>query len=80
MTHVALLKEASRLSVKERLELLEELWDGLSKEMDGAPLLPWQEALLDSRMAGAERDPKSESSYEQVMERVRKKITDCSQT
>ena len=61
--------DLSRLSVSERLALLEELWDSLASE-GAAPISPALAAELDRRLAEMERDPDAGSPWEDVRARI----------
>jgi len=62
--------DLSRLSVSERLALLEELWDSLASEGAAAPISPALAAELDRRLAEMERDPDAGSPWEDVRARI----------
>lgn len=60
------------LSAKQRLELLERLWDSLSEE--DIPLTDAQRAELDRRLEDMERNPGDAEPWEVVRERLRKRL------
>jgi putative addiction module component (TIGR02574 family) len=62
--------DLSRLSVPERLALLEELWDSLASEHGAAPISPELAAELDRRLADVERDPDAGSPWADVRARI----------
>lgn len=62
--------DLSRLSVSERLALLEELWDSLATEAGAAPIAPALAAELDRRLLDMERDPDAGSPWEDVRARI----------
>ncbi len=56
--------DISRLTPKERLDLIGELWDSLS--VDEVPLTPAQEAELNRRLASFDGDIKAAIPWEQI--------------
>jgi putative addiction module component (TIGR02574 family) len=62
--------DLSRLSVLERLALLEELWDSLATEESAAPISPALAAELDRRLLDLECDPDAGSPWEDVRARI----------
>jgi putative addiction module component (TIGR02574 family) len=70
--NAALLEEAKRLSVKERIELAEALWDSVAEDAD-ARVLPIPEshrAELDRRLADLEAQPDAGSPWPEVRARL----------
>jgi putative addiction module component (TIGR02574 family) len=55
-----------RLSVPERILLLEEIWDSIAANPEDLPLTDVQRAELDRRLAACEADPGAGSSWEDV--------------
>ncbi|MFO0825522.1 MAG: addiction module protein [Gemmataceae bacterium] len=47
----------TRLSVVERLALIEEIWDSLPEQVEAEELAPWQRAEIARRRADAEARP-----------------------
>ena len=60
-----------RLSVTERIELIEALWDSIADAPETLPLTEAQEREIDRRLAEHERDPSSAIPWEEVRERLR---------
>ena len=73
MTSTALRKELFRLSVAERLELVEELWDSIPAEAEALELTPEQREDLDQRLAESDADPESGSPWEAARERIQQR-------
>ena len=69
--NAGLLAAALKLSPRDRLELIEALWDTLSDE--DVPVTPEQRALLDERLADLERNPDAHSSWEEVKARLQQR-------
>jgi putative addiction module component (TIGR02574 family) len=63
-----LLDEARRLSPRERLQLIEALWDTLSA--GDIPVTAEERALLDSRLADLEANPDDQSPWADVKGRL----------
>jgi putative addiction module component (TIGR02574 family) len=64
----SLLDEALKLSPRDRLQLISELWDTLSQE--DIPVTADDRALLDSRLADLEANPGNQSSWPEVKARL----------
>ncbi len=62
-----------RLSVGDRLRLLEEIWDTLSDSAQELPIPDWHKAELDRRLAQAEAQPEGGRSWDEVKDRLWKK-------
>lgn len=60
------LKDILRLSVAERLHLLEEIWDSLAVHPESIPLTEAQKAELERRLADYRAHPKQGRSWEEV--------------
>lgn len=59
-----------KLSVAERILLVEELWDSIAAEAEVAELTQAQKAELDRRLAAYEADPDAGSPWEEVKARL----------
>lgn len=75
MTKAALRDELRKLSLAERLELVEELWDSIAAECEheSFPLTADQRADLERRLAEADADPAGGAPWEEVLERIRQR-------
>jgi putative addiction module component (TIGR02574 family) len=60
-----------RLSVAERILLVEEIWDSIAAEPEQVPLTEAQKQDLQRRLAAYQADPKAGSSWEEVKARLR---------
>jgi putative addiction module component (TIGR02574 family) len=60
-----------RLSVAERLLLVEEIWDSIADEGNDLPLTESQKADLERRIAAYEADRTAGSTWEEVKARLR---------
>ena len=59
-----------RLTVEERLELLEQLWDSLVDTPERIPLTDAQREELDRRLDDFERDPSIGIPWDEVRKRI----------
>jgi putative addiction module component (TIGR02574 family) len=69
------LSDLLSLSVEERIQLVEDLWDSIAADTAAAPPIP--EAALDEyerRLAEHDADPGSALSWDEVEARIRKRI------
>ncbi len=75
MTKAALRDELRKLSLAERLELVEELWDSIAAECEHElfPLTDEQRSDLERRLAEADADLADGAHWEEVVERIRKR-------
>jgi putative addiction module component (TIGR02574 family) len=55
-----------RLSIPERILLVEEIWDSIAETPDEVTLTEAQRAELDRRLAAYEADPQAGSTWEEV--------------
>jgi putative addiction module component (TIGR02574 family) len=55
-----------RLSVDERLQLVEETWDSIADEVEGSPLTDAQRQEVDRRWAAHLANPQAAVPWEQV--------------
>ncbi len=59
------------LSVPERIELVEDIWDSLAAVPESIPLTSAQRKELDRRLENYHKDPKAGSPWEIVRERIK---------
>jgi putative addiction module component (TIGR02574 family) len=59
-----------RLSVPERMHLLEEIWDSIAAYPENVPVTDAQSAEFDRRLAAYEADPEAGSDWEEVKARL----------
>lgn len=69
----ALLAEASRLDVAERIELVEAIWETLAINPDSLPVPRAHQDELDLRLADLEAYPEAGSSWAEVRERLERR-------
>jgi putative addiction module component (TIGR02574 family) len=63
------------LSVAERLQLVEDLWDSIASEPEAMQLTQAQQEELDRRMAEHRADPTSAIPWEEVRARLRQRLS-----
>jgi putative addiction module component (TIGR02574 family) len=69
-SHPLLRVDMSELSVAERIELAEDLWDSVLNEQDELPLTDAQKQELNRRLENYQQDPDAGSSWEAVKARL----------
>ncbi len=71
MSQRALREEILQLPPAERLQLVEEIWESLSRSPDAVPMPDWHREVLDDRLA----DPAEQATrtWEQVQENARRR-------
>ena len=73
MTAETILAEASKLSVAERLLVVEQIWDTIATEQADLPLSAEQRAELDLRLNDYAENPNGGASWQEVEARIRAK-------
>jgi putative addiction module component (TIGR02574 family) len=75
MTKGALRDELRKLSLSDRLELVEELWASIAAECEHElfPLTDEQRGDLERRLTEADADPAGGAPWEEVLERIRQR-------
>jgi putative addiction module component (TIGR02574 family) len=68
--HPLLKVEISQLSISERIQLAEDLWDSILDRQDEVQLDPAQQQELDRRLDRHRQDPTAGSSWEIVKQRL----------
>ncbi len=69
-THPLLKVEISQLSIAERIQLAEELWDSILEQQHALPLTDAQKQEIDRRLERYQQDPMSGSTWEEVKQRL----------
>ena len=65
--------DISTLTVEQRLELLDEIWESLYETPQAIPLTEAQREELDRRLDEADRDGPDDIPWEEVLRRLRLK-------
>jgi len=73
MTHEAIREAVKQLSIPERWELVEELWDDLAADPAAFELTEELKAELDRRIAAADADPGGGIPWDQVRDELAKR-------
>lgn len=73
--NTALLDEAKRLTVDERIQLVTAIWDTVAEDgsIESLPVSDSHRLELDRRLADRRKNPEAESSWSQVADRLRKR-------
>jgi len=66
--------DISKLSVAERIQLAEDLWESVAADTGDLPLSATQKAELERRLADLERDPGAGEPWEDVRARIEKRL------
>jgi putative addiction module component (TIGR02574 family) len=64
----------SKLSVSERIQLAEDIWDSIAADTGEVPLTDAQLVELDRRLGDLERDPGAGESWDVVRTRIEKRL------
>ena len=64
------LSDVLELSVSERIQLVEDIWDSIGKTPEPAPLREAQRQELDRRLESHRKDPTSGSTWAEVKRRI----------
>lgn len=66
--------DISKLSLAERIQLAEDLWDSVAAETGGLPLTQAHTAELDQRLAQLARGPEAGDPWEVVRGRIQERL------
>ena len=67
--------DMSKMSVAERIQLAEDLWDSIAAETSELPLTDAQRAELERRLDDFERNPDAGESWDVVRARIQKRLS-----
>jgi putative addiction module component (TIGR02574 family) len=62
------------LSVSERIQLVQDIWDSIVEVPESVPLTDEQKAELDRRLDAYHKDPNAGSPWSIIQERIRKRV------
>jgi putative addiction module component (TIGR02574 family) len=62
------------LSVDEKIDYLQSLWDRIAATPQAIPVSDWHRAIIDERLKDLEVNPEAGDSWEVVQERLRNKF------
>ncbi len=68
--HPLLKFDISELSIAERIQLAEDLWDSILEQQEELPLSQAQQQELERRLENYEKNPTNGSSWEDVKKRL----------
>ena len=63
-----------KLSIPERIRLVEDIWDSIAEDQSAVPVTEAQKAELDRRLARYEADPDSGRSADDVLREIRSRL------
>jgi putative addiction module component (TIGR02574 family) len=69
-SHPLLKVDISQLSVAERIQLAEDLWDSILEQQEQLPLSQAQQQELDRRLESYQKNPANSSSWKEVKKRL----------
>ena len=72
MVDTNLISKVKELSLAERLEFIEAVWETIGTEE--VPVTAAEQSLLDARIADAEANPADESPWSDVRERIKSQL------
>jgi putative addiction module component (TIGR02574 family) len=64
-------QDIDRLTVPERLDLIDLLWDSIPETLEDLPVPEWHRQELERRLAAADAHPETAIPWEQVKARLR---------
>ena len=73
MTTLELRKEAASLSLAEKIQLVEDLWDDIALSSEDWPLSDAQKAELSRRIEDFERNPLEGMTWQEAKEQIRRR-------
>jgi putative addiction module component (TIGR02574 family) len=65
------LDEILKLSISERIQLAEDIWDSIAAEHEAISLTESQKEELDQRLENYNNNPSEGSSWDEVKQRIR---------
>lgn len=68
------LSEILRLSVDQRIDIVQAIWDSVAADTDAVPLTPEQAEELDRRLAEHERNPNDVVEWSEAEKRIRESL------
>ena len=60
----------SQLTVAQRIQLVQDIWDSVAEEAQAIPLTPAQQQELERRLAAADRGEMTYSAWDEVKRRL----------
>lgn len=62
--------ESLSLSIPERIQLVEDIWDTIAAEADSVELTQEEKKIIDERLQAYHQDPEVGSPWEDVFQRI----------
>lgn len=63
-------KDTLSLSIPERIQLMEEIWDTIASQEEAMELTQEEKRMIDERLEAWQRNPEAGSSWEKVYQRI----------
>ncbi len=63
--------EILAMSVEQRLELIERVWDSLVETPEKVPVPAWHLEAIDRALDAHDRDPEAGASWDEVIQRIK---------
>ena len=63
-------KDTLSLSIPERIQLVEEIWDTIVSQEEAMELTQEEKQMIDDRLEAWQRNPEAGSSWEEVYQRI----------
>jgi putative addiction module component (TIGR02574 family) len=73
MKTIDLAEEIRRLSVDERIRLIQDIWEGIAADSDPPPLTDTERSEIQRRIADHKRDPSSAIPWEDALATLRER-------
>ena len=67
-------KDILDLSVSERIQLVEDIWDSIAQVPEAVPLTDEEKAVIDRRLDSYHNNPNSGSPWSLVRERIKSRV------
>lgn len=61
----------NELSIEEKIDYVQSLWDHIAADAETVPLMDWQEKVLDRRLVAFEKDPDAGVPWAELRDRLR---------
>jgi len=71
MRRIISISDVMELSIAERIELVEDVWDTISEVPESVKLTQEQKEILDERLEAYHKNPDAGSPWEDVKKRIR---------
>ena len=63
-----------RMSVEQRMQLMEDIWDSIAKEPESVEIPDWHKKIIAERLADCESNPNAQVAWEEARTRLRESL------